>query len=114
MQVLIVNFFSVQPCFFEACDLLDLKQRIVILTGGMGKLGTEFTEALVKANAQVAIFDIVDRPNPKLSKLSKNYPILFFKIDITDEKEVQEGRRSDQIRPGYSGCPGRRDIARCV
>lgn len=71
-------------------NLLDLKRQIVILTGGLGKLGTEFTEALVKANARVAIFDIADKPNPKLSELSKKYPILFFKTDITDEDEVKK------------------------
>jgi NAD(P)-dependent dehydrogenase (short-subunit alcohol dehydrogenase family) len=69
-------------------NLLDLKNKIVVLTGGMGKLGTEFTDALVKANAKVAIFDIIENPNSRLLKLSKKYPILFFKVDITNEEEV--------------------------
>ncbi len=70
-------------------DLFNLKNRVVILTGGLGKIGTEYTEALVKADGRVAIFDIVDEPNEKLKKLSEQYPILFFKVDITKEGEIK-------------------------
>jgi NAD(P)-dependent dehydrogenase (short-subunit alcohol dehydrogenase family) len=70
------------------CDLFDLKQRVVVLTGGIGKLGTNFAEALVRANARVAIFDVVETPNERLAELAKSFPLLFLKVDVTNEAEV--------------------------
>ncbi len=70
-------------------DLFGLNQRVVILTGGLGKLGTNFTEALVRAGARVAIFDVVATPNERLTTLAQTYPIKFLKVDVTNEAEVQ-------------------------
>lgn len=70
-------------------DIFNLKKRVVILTGGLGKLGTQYTEALVKANAQVAIFDISNQENNHLKTLAKEFPIMFLKVDITKEKQVK-------------------------
>lgn len=50
-------------------------------------LGREFTKALLQANARVAIFDIVDPSKPDLA-LAKKFPLKFFKVDVTNEKEV--------------------------
>jgi len=69
-------------------DLFDLKNQVVIVTGGMGKLGTEYTKALAMANSRVAIFDLTDEPNETLAEFEKKYPIKFFKVDITKEEEV--------------------------
>lgn len=69
-------------------ELFNLKNQVVILTGGLGKIGTEYTEVLVKANARVAIFDLSDQPNEKLKQLTSTYPLLFLKVDITKEGEV--------------------------
>lgn len=69
-------------------DLFDLKNQVVIVTGGMGKLGTEYTKALAMANSRVAIFDLIDEPNETLTELAKDYPVKFFKVDITKEEEV--------------------------
>src|SRR3989344_5026667 len=72
-------------------NLFNLKNEVTILTGGMGKLGIEFAGALLKANSRVAIFDVIDKPNPALDKLAKEYPIIFLKVDVTKESEVQAG-----------------------
>jgi len=69
-------------------NIFDLKNQVAIVTGGMGKLGTEYTKALAMANSRVAIFDLVSEPNETLAELSKRYPIKFFKVDITKEEEV--------------------------
>lgn len=70
--------------------IFGLRGRVAILTGGMGRLGTEYAEALAKAGAKVALFDLTDKPSARLAKLSKKYPIAFFKVDITHEKEVAD------------------------
>lgn len=69
-------------------SLFNLKNRIAVVTGGMGKLGAQFTETLARAHCRVAVFDVADKPNEKISKLAKNYPVIFIKIDITNEKNV--------------------------
>lgn len=71
-------------------NLFNLKDKVVILTGGLGKLGTQYTEALVKSGAKVAIFDISIEVNDILKSLVKDYPIIFIKVDITKESEVKK------------------------
>lgn len=71
-------------------NLFGLHNKVVILTGGMGRIGTEYAEALLKAGGRVAILDIIPKPNEKLKKLKEKYPLLFFKVDITNEKEVEK------------------------
>ncbi len=70
--------------------LFSLEGKIAIVTGGMGRLGTEFTRALVQAGAKVAIFDMVDTPNQDLLDLSLKYPIKFLKVNICIETEVEQ------------------------
>lgn len=65
----------------------NLKRQVAIVTGGLGMLGREFTKALLQANARVAVFDIVDPSRTDLA-LMKNHPLKFFKVDVTNEKEV--------------------------
>lgn len=72
-------------------DLFDLKNQVVVLTGGLGRLGTEFAEALVKANARVVIFDLSTKLNSRLHKLSQNSSLLSLKVDITNEDNVLRG-----------------------
>jgi len=71
-------------------DIFGLKDKVVVLTGGMGKLGTEFAHALTYAGAKVAILDIVDTPNDRLKTLSEKFPVLFLKTDITEEAEIEK------------------------
>lgn len=69
-------------------DLFDLKGQVAILTGGLGKLGTNFAEALTRANARVAIFDLAREPNERLKKLAESGAVMFFTVDVTDEAAV--------------------------
>lgn len=68
--------------------LFSLTDRVAIITGGMGKLGTEYTKTLIAAGARVAIFDVVADPNSELKSLAKQSPLIFFKVDIRDETVV--------------------------
>lgn len=40
----------------------DLADRVVVVTGGLGQLGSSFTHALVAAGARVAVVDAIDDP----------------------------------------------------
>lgn len=67
--------------------MFGLDGRVAIVTGGNGRLGTEFVRALSDAGARVAVFDISEA-NETLKDLAKIKPITFHNVDITDESAV--------------------------
>lgn len=69
----------------------DLKNKIAIVTGGLGNLGSEYAKALALAGVKVAIFDIAEPVSShELIRLSRKYLIKFFKVDITQREEVEK------------------------
>ncbi len=77
-----------RPTYLE--DLFSLKGQIAIVTGGMGQLGTEYVGALARAGARVAVYDIKEHPNEMLKSLAKRYPVMFFAVDITNRKALED------------------------
>lgn len=73
--------------------IFNIRGRIAVITGGNGKLGTEYGEALARAGAKVAIFDLGDALNKRLARLAEVYKIKFFKADITDKNQVKKALR---------------------
>lgn len=72
--------------------LFDLSGEIAIVTGGMGRLGSEYVKTLSAAGAQVAIFDIQDKSTPKIEKLiGESATISSHKVDITQKDQVKKG-----------------------
>lgn len=69
-------------------DIFNLKDRVAIVTGGLGKLGSGYVQALAKAGARVAVFDIVSAPSEELEIFSREYLVKFIKVDIRQESEV--------------------------
>ena len=61
----------------------DLVGKIVIITGGNGFLGTQFTDAFLKNGSKVIILDLKNKKKNK-----KN--LYYFNCDITKEKDVQK------------------------
>ena len=61
-------------------NLFKLKNKNIIITGGLGFLGNQITNALIKENANVYIIDI---KQPKQINKKK-----FFH-DITNEKVIK-------------------------
>ncbi len=64
--------------------LFNLKNKVVVITGGSGLLGTEYVKAFREAESRVAILDI------KKPKTSLSESVKFFQTDITKKKEVKE------------------------
>src|SRR3990167_6791500 len=77
-----------EPTYLE--HIFSLKDRIAVVTGGMGQLGTEYVGALARAGARVAVYDIQEHPNDVLKSLAKRYPVLFFAVDITNRKALED------------------------
>src|SRR3989344_3978317 len=74
-------------------NLFDLTGgEVAIVTGGLGQLGSQYTDILSAAGASVAVFDIRDEPSAKVKKLiDEGRPISVHKVDITKKEEVKRG-----------------------
>lgn len=70
--------------------MFDLTDKTIIVTGGMGQLGVQFTKALVNSGARVAVLDIVIGDEDIKKKYGDNENIKFFKCDITSKKSISQ------------------------
>ncbi|HXG70633.1 MAG TPA: SDR family oxidoreductase [Gemmatimonadaceae bacterium] len=63
--------------------LFSLAGRTAVVTGGLGQLGRQFTEALVAAGARVAVLDA--RP----SETASDDRVLFVQADVTRRESLE-------------------------
>ena len=66
--------------------------RVAIVTGGQGMLGSGYVEALAKAGAKVAVFDIRKDDTPVIARLKKEalVNVMSLVVDITDPVAVRK------------------------
>ena len=57
---------------------LDLKKKVVVVTGGSGFLGKQYCNAFLKNNFKVINLDIIN----------KNKKVFFIKCDISKENDL--------------------------
>jgi NAD(P)-dependent dehydrogenase (short-subunit alcohol dehydrogenase family) len=67
--------------------LFDVKDKIVVITGGLGQLGRNYTSVLLGHHAKVAVFDINASEGDK--KNTECY--LEIKVDITSKNSIANG-----------------------
>jgi len=71
-----------------------LKDKVVVVTGGAGLIGQEFVRAIIEQNGIAIIADIDknegQRVSNELSNKLKSNKIVFFELDITSKKSLQE------------------------
>ena len=77
----------------ENNNAFDLSNKTVIITGGAGLIGSAFSNACVKYNANVIVVDIDERRGNELVDAInidyENANIIFQKCDITNVVEIQ-------------------------
>lgn len=56
-------------------DLLSLKGRTVVITGGARGLGLAFTLAVAESGGNVAVLDAADGPHEHFYKFQKEFPV---------------------------------------
>lgn len=70
-----------------------MKNKVCIIIGGVGLIGSAFSEACAKQGAKVVIADIKEKEGndliKKIRKTTKNNNVVFQKCDITKEKDVK-------------------------
>ena len=74
-------------------DIYDLTDRVIVITGGLGQIGSQFTLELVGRGARVAIFN---HRIPDENVLKDRFPVApgrlkFFQVDITKKDSVKAG-----------------------
>lgn len=78
-------------------DIFDVKDRVVIITGGLGQLGRQFGMALADRGAKIAVFDIEKNREDAEYKFGKKYSgndVMFLRVDITSRKSIEQGLKS--------------------
>jgi len=73
-------------------ELMSLKGRVAIITGGAGKIGEAFAEALAELGATLCILDIVgDAAEQRSFCLHENFAVetSAFVVDVSQETSVQ-------------------------
>lgn len=74
-------------------ELFSLDDKVVILTGSGGRLGSRFAEVLINAGANLVLVDIDKKNNSTVEKkFLKNYAknILALTLDISNPKDVKK------------------------
>ncbi len=69
--------------------LFRLDGQVAVVTGGLGRLGSQYGRALADAGAAVALFDVATRRNPVVAALSRSGArVSTHQVDITDKAAV--------------------------
>ena len=72
-------------------DLFRLDGAVAIVTGGLGRLGSQYARALTDAGASVALFDVTTDRNAVLQSLSDaGAPISIHVVDATVRAAVDD------------------------
>jgi NAD(P)-dependent dehydrogenase (short-subunit alcohol dehydrogenase family) len=73
-------------------DLFDVQDRVVVVTGGLGQLGRQFSQALVDRGARVAVLDRVkDQPimNEGLTSRGGEERFMVLTADVTCRESLE-------------------------
>ncbi|NQT67941.1 MAG: 3-oxoacyl-[acyl-carrier-protein] reductase [Actinobacteria bacterium] len=72
---------------------MRLKDRVAIITGGARGIGKKISQTFLKEGASVYIFDVNQEEGARtVGEFQQAYDgkVIFFKVDITDEKSVEQ------------------------
>ncbi|PKR49071.1 SDR family oxidoreductase [Thalassospira marina] len=78
-------------------DIFSVKDKVIVVTGGLGQLGTQFSQSLAKAGAKVAIYS--RRPFDR-DQIAEKFPgvsdnIRVYVASVTDKEALQKA--TDQL-----------------
>ena len=74
-------------------NLFDIKDKVIVVTGGMGQLGVQFVKTLHAAGARVVVLDVtVDkrRVEEKYKSLADDPSLMFEYCDITSKDLIKD------------------------
>ncbi len=68
-------------------NIFSLINKVAIITGGNGQLGSNFSKALADAGAKVAVFDISDELTGDLKEVNN---VKYYKVSVTNKDQLSE------------------------
>jgi len=75
-------------------DLFDVTNRIVIITGGLGQLGSEFVKEFLRRGARVAVFNRTIRQQVIQERFTQeerdSSRLHFYTVDICKKSDLQQ------------------------
>lgn len=72
-------------------ELMNLTDKVAIVTGAAGQLGGRYVRALLRAGAKVAAFDVCpENPKGRLKEIN-NEKLLIMCVDITKAESISSG-----------------------
>jgi NAD(P)-dependent dehydrogenase (short-subunit alcohol dehydrogenase family) len=70
-------------------DAFRLDGHVAVVTGGLGRLGSQYARALTTAGASVALFDIAPQPSPVVQQLiDSRAAVSVHRVDVTSRQAV--------------------------
>jgi NAD(P)-dependent dehydrogenase (short-subunit alcohol dehydrogenase family) len=73
-------------------ELMNLSDRVALITGGAGHIGSEFADTLLECGAHVVIVDFnSDKLKAVKEKFNKTYPnkVSTYEVNLEDESQVR-------------------------
>jgi len=72
-------------------DIFNLENKVAVITGGLGQLGTQYALTLAKRGVKIAILDVFSNSkNNDLNNFINKKIIKIYTCNITSKKEVNE------------------------
>ena len=85
----------------DSTELFTLDGQVAIVTGGLGRLGSQYAATLAGAGAAVAVLDVSTRVNPLVQSLIEaNLPVAVHQVDLVDRERVMAVTRDVAARFG--------------
>jgi NAD(P)-dependent dehydrogenase (short-subunit alcohol dehydrogenase family) len=83
-------------------DLFDVRDRVVVVTGGLGQLGRQFSVTLMEHGARVAIFDRISDERVVAERFPGHNPerLLVAAVDVTRRESLEAGLEKVKTRWG--------------
>lgn len=84
-------------------DLFSVQDKVVVVTGGLGQLGRQFSVALLSRGARVAIFDMLAVNQEAEKRFGDRYDpdrLLAVPVDVTSRASLESGLAQVQERWG--------------
>jgi NAD(P)-dependent dehydrogenase (short-subunit alcohol dehydrogenase family) len=76
-------------------NLFDIEKRVVVLTGGLGQLGRQFSLSLLERGARVAVFDLGVGEEQLTERLrlgvARKDDLLLIGVDVTRRESIEAG-----------------------
>src|SRR5436309_11274427 len=85
----------------RSTELFALDGEVAIVTGGLGRLGSQYAATLAGAGAAVAVLDVSTRVNPLVQTLIEaDLPVSVHHVDLVDRERVVAATRDVAARFG--------------